>query len=74
MTTFLLGLFVGSSLGVLVVALLVAGGRSRELGDALAEIHRLRTALEYLRRSSRDATERRYISRVLDPDAQEVGA
>lgn len=74
MTDFLLGLFIGSSVGSVAVALLVAGGRGRELGDALAEIRRLRTALEYLHRSSRDATERRYIGRVLDPDAQEVGA
>lgn len=74
MTDFLLGLFLGSALGTAFIALLVAGGRGRELADALAEIRRLRTALEYLHRSSRDATERRYIGRVLDPDAQEVGA
>lgn len=67
--TFWLGLFVGSALGFLAAAFLVAGSRAGEH----AEIERLRRALEYAGRATSHPPLRRFIAKVLDPDGQEAG-
>lgn len=68
--TFWLGLFLGAALGFFAAAFLVAGSRA----DEHAEIERLRAALGYLGRSSREPAVQRYVAKVLDPDGQEAGA